>query len=125
MVSAFSSINFGVGLEITEEQLKAINKYQENQKYEETEADTYLYGNLNKPILTENSFLHLLEHGQGKDRYWAYNHMVLQIEGVMDCMIVLFPGAFNPKSAGSTSVLNWTIVLVMPRTEQIVRCLLS
>ena len=87
----------------------------------------YLYGNPNKPILTENPLLRLLDHGQQKDRYWIYNHMVLQIEDIMDCMNVSFPDVSDLKSADSTSVLNWTIVLVMPRTEHmvLVLCILS
>ena len=57
----------------------------------------YLNGNVKKPVLKENPFLRLLEHGQGKDGYWTYNHMVLQIEDVMDCMAVLFPDVSDPR----------------------------
>ena len=33
----------------------------------------------------------MLEHGQGKDGYWTYNRMIVQIKGVHDCLVGLFP----------------------------------
>jgi len=59
--------------------------------YCETNAAIFLNGSPAKPSLTESPFLRMLEHGQGKDGYWTYNHMVLQLEDIIDCMTVLYP----------------------------------
>mmetsp|Transcript_46844 Transcript_46844/g.56680 ORF Transcript_46844/g.56680 Transcript_46844/m.56680 type:complete len:227 (+) Transcript_46844:16-696(+) len=45
---------------------------------------------------SENPFVQMLEHGQGKDGYWTYNHMVVQIEDVIDTMVCLYPDPNDP-----------------------------
>ena len=90
MVSSFNSYQFGFGMKITNEQLTSVNTHRNGQNYVE-EAATFLNGSAAKPPLSESPFLRLLEHGQGKDGYWTYNHMVLQLEDVIDCMTVLYP----------------------------------
>ena len=32
-----------------------------------------------------------LEYGSGKDGYWTYHHMVIQIEDCIDCLSYLYP----------------------------------
>ena len=96
MVSAFNSYQLGFGINITIEQINEINTYRQDRSYVETDAATFLNGSTKKQPLTESPFLRMLEHGQGKDGYWTYNHMVLQVEDVVDCMTVLFPDQDEP-----------------------------
>jgi len=91
MVSAMVSRAFGFGLEITEAQLLEINNRREGKQYVDTEAATYLYGHPNKSKLTESPFVRYLNYGQGKDGYWTYRHMVLQLEDCNDCTKYMFP----------------------------------
>ena len=91
MVSLCISYQFGFGMKLTNKQLTSVNTHRNGQNYVETEAATFLNGSSAKPPLSESPFLRLLEHGQGKDGYWTYNHMVLQLEDVIDCMTVLCP----------------------------------
>ena len=32
-----------------------------------------------------------INYGYGKDGYWTYRHMVLQIEDCVDCLVLLYP----------------------------------
>ena len=32
-----------------------------------------------------------LDYGSGKDGYWTYRHMILQIEECHDCLAILYP----------------------------------
>ena len=92
MVSSFCSRKFGFSMEISESDLDRVNQYRSTFAitYKETEAAMFLLGSKVKPALQETPFLRLLEHGQGRDGYWTYNHMILQIEDCIDCMNVLF-----------------------------------
>ena len=55
------------------------------------EAASYLSGTKNKEPLTESPFVRYLNYGAGKDGYWTYRHMVLQIEDCVDCLKFLYP----------------------------------
>ena len=55
------------------------------------EAATYLYGKFTKHPLKDGPFLRYLDYGSGKDGYWTYRHMVLQIEDCKDYLAVLYP----------------------------------
>jgi hypothetical protein len=64
MISALQSCEFGFCLEMSEEQLKEVNKYREGKNY---------------------------IYGIQKQGYWNYDHMVLQLEDCVNCLKVLFP----------------------------------
>jgi hypothetical protein len=85
-------------MDLTEEKLQTINTYCQlkTPTNKDTEAYMFLLWSDIKPALTKSPFLRLLEHGQGKDGYWTYNHMVLQIEDVLYSMTTLFPDPGNP-----------------------------
>ena len=51
---------------------------------------TYL-GMLQKKPLKDSPFVQYLEYGSGKDGYWTYRHMVIQIENCIDCLSHLYP----------------------------------
>ena len=91
MVSAMTSRAFGFGMDIKSEDMSEINMLRVNKKYADEEAATYLYGSSAKKALTESPFVRYLNYGQGKDGYWTYKHMVLQIEDCVDCMQFLYP----------------------------------
>ena len=44
-----------------------------------------------KPPLAESPFVRHLDYGSGKDGYWTYRHMVIQIEDCIDCLKVTHP----------------------------------
>jgi len=44
-----------------------------------------------KKPLKESPFIIYLDYGSGKDGYWTYRHMVLQIEDYVGCLTYLFP----------------------------------
>ena len=91
MVSAMVSRAFGFGMEISDKDLLTINELRVGKKYADEEAATYLYGSSSKKTLLESPFVRCLEYGQGKDGYWTYKHMVLQIEDCTDCLLHLYP----------------------------------
>ena len=91
MVSAFVSRVFGFGLPITDVELNKIDIVRAGTKYADHEAAAYLNGNSRKSPLTESPFIRHLNYGSGKDGYWTYRHMVLQIEDCIDCIRYLFP----------------------------------
>ena len=91
MVSAFVSRAFGFGMEIANEDLARINTLRLNKKYADEDAATYLKGNSNKPPLAESPFVRYLNYGAGKEGYWTYRHMVIQIEDCVDCLSYLYP----------------------------------
>lgn len=50
-----------------------------------------LFGRKKKNPLTESPFMRYLNYRTGKDVYWTYHHMDLQIEDCVDCLRYLFP----------------------------------
>ena len=91
MVSAFVGRELGWGMDITGEQLEVINNIRADTTYTDEEAASYLNGTKNKEPLTESPFVRYLNYGAGKDGYWTYRHMVLQIEDCVDCLNYLYP----------------------------------
>jgi hypothetical protein len=91
MVSALCSREFGFGLDLSVEELTRVNGVRRNQKYGDEEAAIYLLGSADKKDLVSSPFVRYLEYGKGKDGYWSYNHMVLQLEDCTDTFKVLFP----------------------------------
>jgi hypothetical protein len=47
-------------------------------------------GSADKKDLVSSPFVCYLEYGKGKDEYWSYNHMVLQLEDCTDVFKVLY-----------------------------------
>jgi hypothetical protein len=122
MVSALCSREFGFGLDVSLEELKRVNEFRGNTKYGDEEAAIYLLGSADKKDLDSSPFVRYLEYGKGKDGYWSYNHMVLQLEDCTDVFKVLYPifdivfeldhssGHDKEKADGLTttpSMLNW------------------
>jgi hypothetical protein len=91
MVSALCSREFGFGLDLSVEELARVNEMRRNEKYGDEEAAIYLLGSADKKDLASSPFVRYLEYGKGKDGYWSYNHMVLQLEDCTDTFKVLHP----------------------------------
>lgn len=90
MVSALCSREFGFGFPLTEEQLAQVNEARAGKNYVDEQAATYLNGSSLKPKkLACSPFIRFIEYGSGKDGYWTYNHMVLQLEDCIDCLKVV------------------------------------
>ncbi len=94
MVSAFQSREFGLGFELTIDDLKVVNEYRYSSRpnYTETESAIKLLGGAKKN-LTEAPFVKYFEYGcgQGKEGYGTYDNMALQFEDCVDCIQALFP----------------------------------
>lgn len=91
MVSAFVSREYGFGMDISEAQLVDVNESRKNKAYTDAEAAIYLFGSSDKKALTESPFVRYLNYGSGKDGYWTYRHMVIQIEDCLDAFCTLHP----------------------------------
>ena len=93
MISAFQSREFDFGLDITEEELKKVNKTWKGQKYQDitaaTEVSTKKQGL--KPSLTNLPFVRWFKYGAGNKDYWNIQHMVLHLENCVDIIKVLNP----------------------------------
>ena len=88
MVSAFTCREFGFALELTEEELKMVNRYRSGQHYDCKQAarEVDKNGRTEKQDLTSTPFIRFFESGFKYDGYWNNRHMVIQFE---DCMDVL------------------------------------
>jgi hypothetical protein len=91
MVSMLCLREFGFGLHLSVEQLARVNEMRRNRKYGDEDAAIYLLGSADKKDLISSPFIRYLEYSKGKDGYWSYNHMVLQLEDCTDVFKVLYP----------------------------------
>jgi hypothetical protein len=92
MVSAMQSYEYGFGLELPGDVLSEINRIRAGEHYCDRQAATELTGSSEKPPLTSSPFVVFFELGKGKSGYWAYNHMVTQLEDCVDCLRVICKG---------------------------------
>jgi len=91
MISAFQFREFGVGLQITEQDLQIVNESRvEKNKDEQAAQDTRR--SALKLGLTSTPFVREFEYGAKTKGYWSYQHMVLQLE---DCVDVLKYSTLN------------------------------
>ena len=96
MVSAFQSRPFGFSFNIDAQELSLVNDYRLGKSYADEGAATEYYGSSSKPVLMESPFSRVFEYGKGRDGYWGYNQMVIQMEDCIDCLVVLFPHPTMP-----------------------------
>ena len=89
MISAFQSREFGFGLKFTDEELNSVNEYRSGKKYTDEDAAKEVKRDIYKKDLTCSPFVEYFQFG--KDNYWDYNHMALQIEDCIDCLKVIYP----------------------------------
>ena len=94
MISAFCSRAFGLGLNVSNEQLAEINKRRTNgitSHYISTESANEIYGTtLKKPFETNELLIRYFEVGVMGEGYWNYDHMALQTEDAFDMLAVVY-----------------------------------
>ncbi len=83
---AFQSREFGLGVVVSDQQLKGNNEKRKNQKYKDLKAAVEAGGcndGFKKP-LNSSPFVRAFEYGADSNEYWSYNHLVLQLEDCAD-----------------------------------------
>ena len=95
MISAFQSREFGFGLDVTEADLKEVNRRREGFRYRDTQAALETRKSEYKAPLTTSPFVREFEYGQNADGYWTYQHMVLQLEDCVDVLNVKYPQEYD------------------------------
>jgi hypothetical protein len=92
MVSAFQSRAFGLGRGLTDKELATINCARQGKEYISKEAALQINrSSLKQPLKSNAPFLRFFDVGVEREGYWDYNHMALQTEDLMDCLLVLLP----------------------------------
>ena len=87
MISGFKSRVFGFGLELSKDELEQVNsKRRQDETYSSYAGDAakFLYGSAAKKELTESPFVRTITYGSADDGYWNSNHMLVQVEDVLD-----------------------------------------
>jgi hypothetical protein len=91
MVSAFQCREFGFGMELSEDDLFKINQKRLGTKYCDPAAAIEVTQTSEKQRLLESPFVRYIDVGENREGYWDYNHMVVQLEDVVDCLQVMRP----------------------------------
>ena len=93
MVSAFTSRSFGLGMEVSESEFKAINKLKRNRKhYISKESAITVNGHTRKHLFTETHLaVHYFDVGVEAEGYWSHDHICLQTEDLCDILCVKYP----------------------------------
>ena len=81
-------------MEISDDKLKAINARRHGKEYFDKMAAKEVNGNTKKPPLTESPLINQFEFGVRND-YWTGNHMILQTEDCIDCLITIFGNQYE------------------------------
>eukprot|EP00957_Ditylum_brightwellii_P109336 8340626-Ditylum_brightwellii.AAC.1 len=70
----------------------AVNVFRKNKHYADLEAAQRVYHSTKKKNLITDPFIYLFQYGNadGKEGYWSYDHMVLQLENVIDIICVVY-----------------------------------
>ncbi len=68
-----------------------MNFTRQGKSYEDSKAAISKRGNAVKQPLPSTPFIIEFEYGANNDGYWAYEHMVLQLEGCIDVLRCLYP----------------------------------
>ena len=98
MISAFVSRSWGILMDenpLLDAQLFQINELHlrpTHNTYISTEVAMRLNGHTAKtPITNAKPFTRFFDYGADKEGYWCYDHMALQLEDIVDCLVVMFP----------------------------------
>ena len=92
MVSAFQGRSHGFGFPDFEKLKHAVNKYRKGKHYFDVKAAKRILSKTEKGDLEDDPFIRLFQYGNsdGKEGYWSYDHMVIQLEDVIDVLFVAF-----------------------------------
>jgi len=97
MVSAFQCREFGFGFPFFQLYKDQINAFRAGKSYVDTRAAKNINGTEMKVHLDEDPFVQLFEYGSAdkKQGYWSYDHMILQLEDVLDCLAAVFGSEYE------------------------------
>jgi hypothetical protein len=97
MVSAFQSREFGFGFPAFEQLQNEVNRYRKGKTYMDKDAAMAVYHSDMKQSLNSDPFIQLFEYGnaEGREGYWSYDHMILQLEDVLDVLYVAFGDKYD------------------------------
>jgi hypothetical protein len=91
MISAFQSSRFGFTFDLTPDLFQEVNSTRQGKSYEDSNAAIGKRGNAAKQPLTSTPFVIEFKYGANNNGYWAYEHMVLQLEDCIDVLQCLYP----------------------------------
>ena len=91
MLSSFTCREFGYGYKLCKYCLSKINKMRDGQTYADKDAAKKRYGPVTKQPLLKCPFVCELEYGNSLEGYWSYEHMIIQLEDIVDCLKCLHP----------------------------------
>jgi hypothetical protein len=84
---------FGFGFDLSSDELKQVNdkRRERGNTYSgyAAQAANFLYGDAKKEDLKESPFVRTISYGNHKDGYWTSNHMLVQVEDVLDVWTTL------------------------------------
>eukprot|EP00957_Ditylum_brightwellii_P206956 15350784-Ditylum_brightwellii.AAC.1 len=97
MVSVFEGRPYGFGFPGFEEIKDAVNAFRQNKNYIDLEAAQRVYHSTKKEDLITDPFICLFQYSnaEGKEGYWSYDHMVLQLEDILDVLYVAYGDKFD------------------------------
>ena len=86
-----------MGFSRFEEYQIEINNYRSGKMYCDSEAAKRVLHSAEKSPLLEDPFIRLFEYGnaEGKEGYWNYDHMMIQVEDVVDVLFVVYGTKFD------------------------------
>ena len=88
MISAFQGRDFGFGFKMFESKKQQINEFRKDSHYYDKNSAQLVYNTTSKPPLTVDPFVQFFEYGNKKEGYWSYEHMMCQLEDVIDVLSV-------------------------------------
>ena len=93
MVSSFCSRSFGLGIHVTDDELKEIIRIKRTRKhYVSKESAITVYGTtLKKKFVNKHLLIEYFDVGIQYQEYWTHDHMALQCEDMYDVMTYLYP----------------------------------
>lgn len=89
MISGFISRELGFGIEWTDELRDNVNETRRDQTYKDEEAALEVHSTRNKHDLVDNPLVRFFRYGLNQEGYWNSNHMICQVEDVVDVLKVL------------------------------------
>ena len=94
MISAFTSREYGWGMDLSDNELKKINEKREGEDYFDKDAALEVHETTKKKPLTLSPFVRKFEFG-GTNGYWNGSHTAMQVEDIMDCLKVIFEDKYE------------------------------
>ena len=97
MISAFQNRELGFGFDNFESIKNKVNDYRLGKEYIDKESAIAVYNTAEKQPLTVDPFVKYFEYGNSvnKSGYWTYEHIICQLEDVIDILYIHFDQEFD------------------------------